>query len=419
MKKELSTILSNSAFLIIARIITKIATTLFVIILARRVGSENFGVYSSVTAFIAFFSLLEEFGLTQPLIRSIAKEEDDPGKLLGEIILLKIPLGIIAFGLLLSISLLVKLPFLIVILLGISMILEMQAVSITRSFEGKEKMKNVAIITIAERATFCLAGIAIIFMGGGLIGVCMVAIAANLIAIVVGLIMFYKQFCPIKFQLSFNRIKKLMLEALPFFGAAIVSVVYNRADIFILTSFKSSAEVGLYNAAGRIIDAQMFVPMAIVSSVFPALSRQYKIDRNGYNRLFWHSLIFLAILGFSFTIVTWYFSKSIVCLLYSDSFQGSAAMLQTMSMMLVAYYVNFIIGSALIAAGKEIFSTFTLAIGAVISIVVNIILIPQTGGQGASLARVITEVCSFIVQGSIFFLFIHKDYKMFYSRQEL
>ena len=91
---DIRRILWNSATLIATRSITKIGTTLLVILIARKLGDGQFGVFSSLTAFVSLFGILTEFGLTVPLIRTLAQRAETPGDMLGRVILIKVVLGV-------------------------------------------------------------------------------------------------------------------------------------------------------------------------------------------------------------------------------------------------------------------------------------------------------------------------------------
>ncbi|MCK9408956.1 MAG: oligosaccharide flippase family protein, partial [Bacteroidetes bacterium] len=90
-------IIKNSIFLGGSKIIAKLLTTVFTLAIARWSGNEQFGVYSTILTYISFFSIIEEFGLTLPLIRKIAKRDQQPGKYISEIFGLKLLLSVPAF----------------------------------------------------------------------------------------------------------------------------------------------------------------------------------------------------------------------------------------------------------------------------------------------------------------------------------
>jgi O-antigen/teichoic acid export membrane protein len=404
-ESNLKRVLRNSAALITTRIITKIATTGLTIVVARRLGDVNFGVFSTIFAFTALFSIIEEFGLTVPMIRKLAKREEDPGIVLGRIIYMKIPLGIIAFLLLLSSAWIYNFPIILGLIFGMSMFFEIQAITVTRSFEGLEQMKYVAYLTIIERTFLCFTGITVLLLGFGIAVLGIVYLLSNIILLTVGLILFQKKHSKVHLQSSKSEIKFLSREALPFILASLFSVLYNRMDIYFLTSFRSLSEVGLYNAAYRIIDAQMFIPVSIVSAVFPSLARYFSTSFKDFCHLHSRAFYFLLFLGICLTIATHFLSAEIISVLYGEQYFRSAGILEILSIILIFYFVNFLLGNALIAAGKEMFSTASLIIGAALNMLLNYYFIIPYGVNGIASAKVISEISVFIFQMVVLVLF--------------
>jgi O-antigen/teichoic acid export membrane protein len=395
---DLRRVLRNSSRLIIARIVTKVATTGLTILIARTQGDENFGVYSTLFSFIALFSILEEFGLTVPMIRRLAKRESSPGVVLGRVLALKMPLGAVAYVLLILASYLFHLSLELAFIFGASMFFEMLAVSVTRSFEGFERMEYVAFLTIVERSVLCSLGIAILLLGGGLSLLGGAYVFTNLLVLIIGTRLFRRQYGRIELHIDKQEGRRLLREAAPFFVSGFFAVLYNRTDIYFLSMYRSLAEVGWYNAAYRIIDAQMFIPVSIVSSVFPVLARYYGKQPHMFYRLHSRSFYLLLILGLSITVATYVAASFIILTLYAEKYAQAIVILQILSLMLCFYFVNFLLGNALIAAGREKLSTATLILGTGLNVSLNVLFIPRYGVQGAAWAKVGTEFFAFVFQ---------------------
>ncbi|MEM4260707.1 MAG: flippase [Candidatus Woesearchaeota archaeon] len=409
---NLKKVLRNSASLIITRILTKVAITGLTIVVARQLGDVDFGVLSTIFAFTAFFSIIEEFGLTVPMIRKLAKRDEDPGIVLGRIIYMKIPLGIISFILFVCTAWIYNLPIILGVIFGANMFFEIQAISIVRSFEGLERMEYITYLTIIEKSFLCLIGIGVLLLGFGLAALGFVYLLSNIILITTGIFIFQKKYSKIKFQNNKYYIKSLTKEALPFILASLFSVLYNRMDIYFLTSYRTLSEVGLYNAAYRIIDAQMFIPVSIVSAVFPPLARCYSSSLKDFYLIHSRSFYFLLFLGICLTIVTYFMSTKIITLLYGEKYLYAVEVLKILSFILPFYFLNYLLGSTLIAVGREIYSTISLIIGATLNMLLNYYFIGSYGINGIALAKVISEITVFIFQTTVLISFV-KTFKIF------
>lgn len=394
-------ILRNSATLIAARVVSKFAMTLFMIVLARRLGAESFGVYSSIIAFIAFFSLVEEFGLTQPMIRRIARNRGEGTRILGEVLAVKAALGVGAYLLLLGTSIGLGVSPEITAVLGLSMILEILALTVTRAFEAYERMREVAIITIAERSLLCSTGIAAVFLGGSLAWVAAAYLVTFAGSLALATTMFGRAVGPIRVRPPRDGWRPMLREAAPFLVSSVLSIVWTRVDIYLLTSFRSAQEVGWYNAALRVVEAQIFIPVAILGSVFPVLSRLEGGSRAEFNGILGKNFLFLAALGGLIAAGTWLFAPEIIDLLFGVTYIQSAEVLRIFSPMIALAFLNYLFSGALIAMGREVIATITLGLGAAVCVTLGFAAIPAWGAPAAGAIKLGAETVAFLFQGSI------------------
>ncbi len=399
-------ILRNSAGLLAVRVLTKLATTLLMILVARLLGEDEFGVLSSILAYAAMFGVVQEMGLTVPMIRRIASRDRDPGALIGEVLGLKFLLSLPALGgfFLAAGWMGVSMP--VTLLLAAAMVLEVLNVSLARSFEGVEQVNSIAIVLILERVTLLAGGSFAVARGWGLEGLGVAFVAAYLLSFFTALLLWRRQHSPVEVAISWERAKVLLREALPFVGAAVFSIIYTRIDVILLTAWKPPAEVGMYTAAFRVTEAELFVPTAIVAAMFPALTRTFREDFKRFAILLRRSIVIVALVGILIGGVTWLVADFAVRVLYGQAYTPAGAALRILSWMVPLYYVNHLAGSALIAMRREHYSTLTLAVGAASGIGLNILLIKDYGQLGSATAKALTEVLCFLVQAGFLLFFL-------------
>jgi O-antigen/teichoic acid export membrane protein len=270
-------------------------------------------------------------------------------------------------------------------------------------------MKYVAVLTTIERCVLSGAGLLVLYLGLGLVALGVVYVLTYALVFAIGLTLFVHRYGAVSISFGGIELFPALRNALPFALAGLFSILYNRMDIYILTVYQSAAEVGWYNAAFRIIDAQLFLPMAIVSSLFPVLTRYYHSSPINFLHLYKRSFIVFLILGVTLSVITYVVTPPLIRLLYTDEYRMSGDILRTLSFMSTFCFLNLIVGNTLIAAGREELSTWTLVAGAVINAVVDFILIPRYHTHGAALARVFTELAAFVLQASFLIHVLRKQ----------
>jgi len=399
-------ILRNSAGLVAVRVLTKLATTLLMILVARLLGEEEFGVLSSILAYAAMFGVVQEMGLTVPMIRRIAFRDRDPGVLVGEVLGLKLFLSLPALAGFFLVAGWMGVQVSVTALFTAAMVLEVLNVSLARSFEGVERVNDIAIVLITERVTLLAGGTFAVAGGWGLTGLGVAFVAAYLLSFFTAIQVWRRRHSPVVMVISWGRAKVLLREALPFVGAAVFSIIYTRIDVILLTAWRSSAEVGLYTAAFRVTEAELFIPTAIVAAMFPALTRTFSEDFRSFMILLRRSAVVVALVGVTIAGATWFAADIVIDLLYGRAYAPAGGALRILSWMVPLYYVNHLAGSALIAMGREHYSTLTLAVGALGGTVLNFLLIRTYGQLGSASARVLTEILCFLIQTGFLLLFL-------------
>jgi O-antigen/teichoic acid export membrane protein len=262
-------------------------------------------------------------------------------------------------------------------------------------------MRDVAIITIFERSLLCLTGVAAVYFTGSLAMVGAAYLVTFVSSLALSTYLFRRNVGPFRPAFSRAAWAPMMREAVPFLTFSILSLIWTRVDIYLLTTYRAPAEVGWYNAALRVVEAQIFIPVAILGSVFPVLSRLQGWSPAEFNRILAKNFVFLLGIGLLIAGGTYLFAGPIISILFGDGYRDSAVILRIFAPMIVFSFLNYLSSGALIAMGRELLTTLTLALGAVVSVALGFAFIPRSGAEAAGWIKVVTEVVTFAFQGTL------------------
>jgi len=90
-------ILKNFSLLTTAHIVEKVISLIIIIILARYLGVEGYGIYALALSFIGLFIQLLDGGLNSLLMRETARKVADRQQLLGRVLAGKVIMGVVVF----------------------------------------------------------------------------------------------------------------------------------------------------------------------------------------------------------------------------------------------------------------------------------------------------------------------------------
>ncbi len=202
--------------------------------------------------------------------------------------------------------------------------------------------------------------------------------------------------------------KQLLKDALPFGIIVLLMSMHNRADGYLLDRLHKNGayEAGIYAGAYRLLDAAAMAGFLVTSFLLPFIARNR--DDGGLIRKTVFRLSAL-ILGFAatgvFTVLL--FADHIQTLLYHHSDPYSAGVLRWCIASLIAYTAVQIYGTVLTALGhSRLFIQITL-IAVCLNLLLNSLLIPFYGAQGAAATAFITQT----LYGILLSIAAHKKMK--------
>jgi len=180
-----------------------------------------------------------------------------------------------------------------------------------------------------------------------------------------------------------------LVTGLPFAATFAITTIYFKIDVPILAILRGHTEAGYYVAAYKPFEALLFIPVSMLSVVFPVLA---VAQRGADGRLAWAvSRFYKALLALGWPIGVGTFMLA-APLRFLYSYPESEPALQILAFGIPFLFVcNAFIG-ALNAIDRQLTFTWAALVSMVVNVALNLALIPRFGYLGASWATVLTEV---------------------------
>lgn len=158
-------------------------------------------------------------------------------------------------------------------------------------------------------------------------------------------------------------------------------------DIFCIKRFLTDAEVGYYHVAGTLARVPYFIFIGLSFTLLPVLSRAIADNAQAEaQRRIEQVIRFMAILLVPATLFIWQNSTAVIRWLYTATFDPAAPVMRVLTVSLVLY-TFFYIGTTILNADHRPGLSFAFAgIAAAVDLVANILLVPRFGGAGAAAA---------------------------------
>ena len=397
---KIGNIAKNTSYLTLALVLQKVISFTYFTLLARHVGPANLGKYYFAISFTTIFAILIDLGFANVLTREVAKNSEKAGKWLSNILILKLPLTILA---LVAVFILINvlgydsLTKNLVYISSICMVLDSFTTTFFAVVRGFHNLKYESISSVIFQLIVLIFGYGALLAGGGLIAAMLALALASTFNFVYSLIILKRKIkVPLKFVYDKALIKEIIKIAWPFAVYAIFQRLYTYLDSVLLSVLAGDVQVGLYQIAFKIIFALQFLPMAFTASLYPAMSSYWQNNRGQLLISFERAMNYLIIISLPIIIGTIVLADKII-LLFSQGYSAAVLPLEISIIALFFIFINFPIGSLLNACDHQQKNTLNMGIVMLVSIVLNLLLIPRLQAVGASLTVLITNFLMFIL----------------------
>ncbi len=396
------TITQNSIVALGGSIIQKLLTLGYFVIVARSYGPMEQGRYSTALAFATLFSVLIDLGLSSALTREIARTPEKTSEYTGQMMLLRLSLGVCVYGIMIAAALISGFPSELVGLIfiaGIAAVIDVITTSCWGIIRGFQNLWHEAVGGVLAIVAMIAAGLAAILFHmpiSALVGAVLFGSIVNLVY--VWFVLLFRLNIRPAIVPKFSTIRYLLIIAAPFAGAALFSRISTFADTSIVAALAGEQYAGWYAAGNKLILALNILPASVAASIYPAMSASFQdrhLDRIG--EITARAIIYLFLMSMPIAVGTALVAPQLVELFYGPSYGPTTAVLQLLMPALVFSFLSYPIGSLLAATNRQRVNTALFGIAAAVSVAANITLIPLADARGSAIAASVTACTLFFL----------------------
>jgi O-antigen/teichoic acid export membrane protein len=291
-----------------------------------------------------------------------------------------------------------------ILIAGASSILNLLASTVCSVQQVYLKMQYSAFATIMEKVVnigYLLLVIYVLYPGnssGGFYQLAWAGVAGD--AAMFGINYYYsRKLTPIHYRIDRQFWSEVLISALPYGIALILNTVYFRIGSVLLSLMRTKAEVGIYGLPLRILDNIGVLPAYLMNAVLPTLTRSLHRKDSSHQRIIQLSFDFLVMGSMPIVGGTIALATPLVLLMsepqylsdFSKGFYGSDIVLSILIVATAFSFVNMLFGYIIVADNRQNELLARNAGGAVLTIILDLLLIPYFGVRGAAVNNVIAE----------------------------
>jgi len=398
-------ILKNSGALGASTILGKFFYFLLFILIGRHLGPGDLGKFTFALSFVAMFGVINDLGLNLLAVRDVAKEKQLAEKYLGNLITLKLMLGVLAFAFTMLLINLMGYPrdnVKLILLIASAALFNTLSGGMRWVFHAFQKFEYESMIGIVQNLLCFALGFSAVFLGLGIYGVGYSQILVGVLIVFLSWFVIKKRFMLVSARIDWSFWKEILKQSVPFALMLVFTGLYVNVDTVLLSKIKGDQAVGIYGAANRLVQAGKMVPSVIVPALFPMMAGISKAGRLEFNRFLEKSAVLMFGLALPFSVGTTILAGPIIGLFYGAEFAASIPCLQILIWGMFFMYISIVLGYGLISKGKQKANTLITGLGLGLSLILNFLLIPRWGNLGSSVAVLSTEF--FVMSAGMFFV---------------
>ena len=385
-------ILGNVGWLFAERLLTMILAFFVGIWVIRYLGSENFGKLSYTTSFVALFSAIAQLGLNAIVIRNIVQEEKAAPEILGTAFVLKLMASLLTIVIIgIAIWTFETDPNVRWMTLIISFSLMFSAFDAIEFWFQSQVLSGVlAILRSVQLIMSSLIKLSFIAFKLPLMAFVWLILAEQVVK-VLGMLWVYLKYHQSMLRWRFNWSKgwQMLQDSWPLILSGVMVTIYMKIDQVMLGNMANAQAVGNYGAAVRFSEIWYFIPMAVCSSVFPAIIRAKQRSREEYYARLQQLYDLMAWIALVIAVPMTFASVPLLTTLLGKEFAEAGQILAWHIWAGPFVFLGVARSNWLMAENFTRFSFLTTSLGAIVNVWLNFLLIPTYQGVGAAIATII------------------------------
>ena len=373
------------------------------------VGAESYGLYFSINNFTLLFYMVLDMGTANFNNRNIARNTQLLDKHLSNIIVLRILLGIVYFAVIFAVGALIGYrgnQLRLLFWIGLNQFLSVFLLYVRSNISALLMFKTDSIISVTDKLLM------ILFCGMLLWGnvtdqpfriewfIWSQTVAYLItIAIALGIVLKKSHLRRLNWNPAFFIV--ILKKSFPYALVTLLMACYYRMDSVMLERMLPAGvgaeQSGIYASAFRLLDVLAMVAYLFSVILLPLFSKMLKqkedilpVVRTSFSLLFLFSV--------SAVVILYVYRQPVIQLFYPEIVDESVAVFRIIILGLIPISMNYLFGTLLTANGSMKQLNIIAAIGIVINVTVNLLLIPKMMAGGSAIASFCTQFSVALLQ---------------------
>lgn len=386
----------NTAWISVGEIVSRILKMIFVILGARILGSEGWGIFAYAISLCSILMVFSDMGLSILVTREASHGQN--WSYLSTATSIKTVISILNFFLVIILApLMSRVPGAISIIPIAALILLLDSLreytlSINRA---TQKMEGDAFVKISTNALVLISGLMYLYVNPSPLFFAFAYLTGGIVGTIYSIKLIRSILGKLRFTFSKAITFEIWKSAWPIAIIALSGSILFSIDTVMIGWWRNVSEIGQYSAIQRLTYFLYIIPGILTLSSFPLFSKFAKSKLNKTAVLTEKMLSLTLLAGIPIVLGGIVLSHKLILAFFGQEFIAASYAFIILLTTVLFVFPNSILSQTIVSHDMQRKMVMPIIFSLLINIVINLALIPTTGIAGAATATVLAQFVIF------------------------
>lgn len=372
--------------------VARLIALVTVIATLKQLTPAPYGTFTTLVNYTAIVSVVLDLGFNVLYVREGARHPADIQRYLRNVMSLRILMAVVSFVILAGALAIAGLNTLLIPGF-VLMVLTSYSALLRNTLYAVQRLGYEAVAVVLESIVLlALVIVGIKINAGVTYFVWAYAAQYGFSCLYFAIVLAWKKIATVGWRFEPALLREWFFQGLPFALTFVLTILYFKVDQPILYALRQHVEAGWYAAAYKPFEALLFIPMTLLSVVFPVLSVYFRERPQELADAVSRFFKALLVVGWPIAVGLFMLAHPLTTMFLGSDYANSEPAIRILSLALVLGFVNNAFIGALSASDHQLSFTWAAGWSLVANVSLNLVLIPLYGYIGASWATVLTEL---------------------------
>ncbi|HEX7502349.1 MAG TPA: oligosaccharide flippase family protein [Acidobacteriota bacterium] len=415
----MSPLIKNTFYSTMTNALQSLANVLVVVLLARPLGTAEFGRLMLAVSFASAFAIIVEYGFRWYATKEVSQKPEAARTVAGDIFNAQLLLALGATLLAFTAARLLAYPTRTMVIVGIvwlSTVL-MAFTQVTRSvFRGLDMFPSDTALNLVLFTAIALALVPPLLFLPTTVAFAVAILGARVVYFAAGQALFKKRVGRMDFHFSIRKGGRLLAGTIAYGTQIMFARLLLEWNTIVLHQYRGNIGVGLYQAAFRFLLGTMMIGDILLQAFFPVIAQLAIADRRRFIKTSTVMNRYLLSGGAYMSGAFFVFAPELIHLIFGAPYAAAVPIMRILAFAVMANFISAAPAIAMTALGKQGARARASALVMVFNVLCAFVLIPALGAQGAA----VSMVASFMLLSLFYLYFTFKTiHSLFFDRRSL